>query len=94
MSKFPFFIAFIKVLCVGPKQRPCRYWIRSVLVLSHVMIAWARCLNCLEMGMSHNPSVLFLCNFKISMEYLRLLISFLSKMVMQSSSHSCPKDIS
>ena len=42
--------------------------------------------------MSHNPSVLFLCNFNISFEYLRILILFLSKMAMHSSSHSWPKN--
>ena len=62
--------------------------------LSPVMIAWDLCLNVLDMGMSHNPYALFLCNLNISLLSLRLLISFLSKMEMQSLSHSLPKEIS
>ena len=84
MRKFPFFITFIKVLGVGLKQHPCIYWISSVLVLSHVMITWYIFLNVLEMGMPHKPSVLFLCPFNISLEYLGILIPFLSKMEIQS----------
>ena len=45
-------------------------------VLSLVIIAWDICINGIDMGMSHNPSALFLCPFKISFEYLRILISF------------------
>ena len=45
--------------------------------VSLLMITWDRFLNGLEMGMYHNPSALFLCPFKISFEYLIILISFL-----------------
>ena len=94
MRKFTFLTAFTKVLDVGMKQNPCRHWIRSVFVLSLVMIAWDLYLNGLEMGMSHNPYDLFLCPFTISLESLMILISFLSNMAIQALSHSWPKDIS
>ena len=44
--------------------------------------------------MPHNPFVLFIYIFKVSLESLIILISLLSKMMMQSSSHSWPKEIS
>ena len=94
VRKFSLFIAFRKVIGVGLKQHPWRYWISSVFVLSLVMIAISWLLTGIEMGMSHRPSVLFLCPFKISVLPLIILISFLSKMLTQSSSHSCHKDIS
>ena len=65
VSKSPLFITFRKVLGIGMYQHPCRYWIKSVLVLYHAMITWAQCLNVIVMGMSHNISVLFLCPFDI-----------------------------
>ena len=80
------------VLGVALKQHPWRYWINSVF-LSLVMIAWARCLNGLEMGMSCKPSILFMCPFKISVLFLIILISFLSNMDMQLLPHSWPKEI-
>ena len=86
-EKVSIFIAFRKVLGVGLKQHPWRYWISYVFVLSLVIIAWARCLNGLDMGVSHNPYVLFLCPFNISFLYLIILILFLYKMEMQSLSH-------
>ena len=93
LRKFKFLITFRKVLGVVLKQHLWRYWIGSVFVLSLVMIARARCLTGLEMGMSHNPYVLFLCLFKISVLPLRILISLLSNMELQSFSHSWPKEI-
>ena len=87
MRNFTFMIAIRNILGIRMKQHTRRYWISSVFVLSLVMIAWARCPNGFEMGMSHNPYDWFLCNFNISLEYLRILISFLSKMAIHSSSH-------
>ena len=43
--------------------------------------------------MSHKPSVLYLYPFKISVLFLRMLISFFSSMDIQSLSHNCPKEI-
>ena len=60
MRKFPFFIAFRKVLGVMMKHHPLSYWISFVFVLFLVMIAIARLLIGLDMGMSRMPSVLFL----------------------------------
>ena len=94
MRKFPLFISFRKVLLVGLKEHPWIYWINSVFVLSLVMIDITRCITIIEMGMSYRPSVLFLCPFKIGVFPLRILISFLSNMATQSSSHSCHKEIS
>ena len=82
MRKFPFFIAFINVLGVGLKHHPWRYWISSVFPLYLVMIEWAMYINGLDMDISHKASGLFLCPFKISFEYLRILILFLSRMAM------------
>ena len=45
------------------------------------------------MGVSHSPSVLFTCPFKISVLPLKILISFLSNMAIQSLFYSFPKDI-
>ena len=59
-----------------------------------MIIARSRCLTGIDMGMSHRPSVLFLCPFKIRVLPLRILTSFLSNMDIQSSSQSWPKDIS
>ena len=70
IRKFLFVTAFSKVLWVGLNQNPWRYWLSSVFVLSR------QCLNGLEMGMSHNPYVFFLCTFIISVLSLRILISF------------------
>ena len=94
VRKLPSFIAFRKFIVVGLKQNPWKYWISSFFVLSFVMITIAWCLTVLEMGISHRPSVLFLCPFKISVLTLRILISFLSNMATQSSSNSWPKVIS
>ena len=93
MREFTFSIAFIKSVGVGLKQHPWRYCISSVFVFSLVIIAWSWCQNGVDMGMSHNPSALFPCPLKISSEPLIILISFLSNMEMQSSSHSCTKEI-
>ena len=57
------------------------------------MIAIARYLNDLDMGMYHRPYFLFLFAFKISVLPLRMLISLLSKIATQSSSHSWSKEI-
>ena len=91
VRKLPFLIAFSKFRGVGMKQNPWRYFISSVFVLSLVMIARAQCFTGLEMVMSHNPSVLFMSSFKNNR--LRIMISFLSNMSIQSSSHSWPKEI-
>ena len=90
VRKFPLFIAFSKVLGVGLKQNPWRYWISSVFVFSLLMISIVRCLTGLDMGMSQRPYVLFLCPFKISVLFLIILISFWSKISTHSSSHSWP----
>ena len=58
------------------------------------MIVWNQCLNGLEMGISHNPSVLFMCHLKTRLESLRIIILFLSKMAIHYSSQSWPKEIS
>ena len=63
--RFPFFINFRKFLGVGLKQRPWRYLISSVFVLSLVMIAWSEFPNGIEIGIYHNPSVLFLYPLKL-----------------------------
>ena len=94
VRKFALFIAFRKVLGVGLKQHPWRYWISSVFVLSFLMISIARCLTGLDMSMYRRPSVLFLCPFKISVLPLIILIQFLSKILTRSSSKSWPKEIS
>ena len=94
VRKFPFFISFRKVLGVGLKQHPWRYWINYVFFLSLVMIAWAQCFNGIDIHMYHKPSVLFLCPFKTRVLFFRILISFLSNMDTQSLSHSWPEDIS
>ena len=44
-------------------------------------------------GIYHNPYSWFLHPSNISLESLRILISFSSKMEMRSSSHSWPKEI-
>ena len=44
--------------------------------------------------MSHNPYVLFLCTLNISVLSLRIFISFLSNMAIQSSSEIGPKGMS
>ena len=93
MRKFLLLIAFRKNCSVGPKQHPWRYWISSVSFLSLVMIVRAQCLTGLDMDIPHKPNVLFLCPFKISVLPLIILISFLSNMAIQSSSHSWPKEI-
>ena len=86
VRKLPFLISFTKFLGVELKQHPYRYCTRYVLVFFRVIIAWARCLNGIEMGMYHNLSVMFLYPLKIILDSLRILISFLSKMAMQSLS--------
>ena len=92
--KLPLLITFRKALGVGLKQHLWIYWISSVFVLSLVVISRAQFLTGLDMGMSHRPSVLFICPFKISILPLRILISFLSNMAIQSLSHSWHKEIS
>ena len=72
--KFPFLISFRKALGVVMKQNSCRYYISSVFVFSLVIIAWDLCINVIEMGMYHDPSELFPCPLKISLESLRILI--------------------
>ena len=94
VRKLPFLISFTKFLGVELKQHPYRYCTRYVLVFFRVIIAWVRCLNGIEMGMSHNLSVMFLYPLKIILDSLRILISFLSKMAMQSLSQIYPKEIS
>ena len=74
VRKFPYFISVRKDIGVSLKQHPWRYWISSVFVLSLVMIAIARCLTGIDMGMSYSPYVLFLCPFKISVLPLRIFI--------------------
>ena len=94
VRKLLFLTAFRKVLGVEMKQHQWRYWISSVVVLSFVTISIAWCLTGISMGVSHRPSILFLCPFKISFLPLKILIPLLSKMATQSSSHSWPEDIS
>ena len=92
--KFLFLKSFRKVLDVGLKQHPWRYWNSSIFILSLVMISISQCLTSLEMGMSHRPYVLFLCPIKISVLPLKLFITFLSKIATQSLSHSWNNEIS
>ena len=93
VRNFPFLVTFRKVLGVGLKHNLWIYWISSVFVLSLVIIAIARFLTGLDIDMSHRPSFLYTCPFKISAFTLRIFISFLFNMVIQSSSDSWHKDI-
>ena len=72
MRKFPCMINFRNVIGVGMKQHACRYWMRSVFVMSLVTIVCDLCLNGIEMGMYHNPFDLFQCPFNDSLESLRI----------------------
>ena len=94
MRKLPSLIAFRKVLGVALKHHPQRYWISSVFVLFIVMITRAQCLTGIDMGMSHRPSVFFMCTFEINVLPLIILISFLSNILIQSLSNNWPMDIS
>ena len=93
VRKFPLLIYFRNFIGVGLKQHPCRYWMSSVFVFSLVIITRDLCLNVLEMDMFYKPSDFFQRPFNISLSYLRILISFLEKMAMQSLSHNWPKKI-
>ena len=82
VRKIPFFIAFKKVLGVGLKHHPCKYWIVSVFVISMVIMACALFWIGFVIGIPHSPSSQFLCTFNIHLESLRILIAFWSEMAM------------
>ena len=93
VKKFSLSITFINVLGVYLKQHPFIYWIRSIFGLSLFILSYVLCLNGFKMSVYHNSSYFLLCTFNISLESLRMLISFLSKMAIQSSSHIWTKEI-
>ena len=65
--KLPFWTALRNVDLVGEKQHPWKYWMSSLVVVSFFIITFMLCRgDCLDMGTSHSPSVLFLSPLGIS----------------------------
>ena len=94
--KYPFWIAFKKVVMDGLKAHLCRYSARLVFVLSLRTIIFMDSifgLNWSEMFTSHSPSWKFLFPLKISLFFLKTLKSNLSKTATHPSSHNFPIEI-